>query len=86
MRLRTRPPLLTYLLARGIYGGGFRKVVALKALLLEAEKVGDPVRPLCHLQLLEGGGGVFVVCDGWVFGVKGKVKRRKVALMGAGRG
>ena len=49
---------------RGIYGGGFRRLVALKALLLESEKVRDPVRPLCHRDLLVGGRGVFEVCDG----------------------
>ena len=46
-------------LVRGICWGGFWRVVALKALLLEGEKVGDPVHSLCHQELLEGGGGIF---------------------------
>ena len=51
-------------LVRGIYGGGFRMVIALKALLPEDERVGNTVRPMCHRELLEGGGGVLGVCDG----------------------
>ena len=49
---------------RGIYGGGFWRVVALKALLLEGEKLGDPVRTLCHRELMVGGGCVLGLCDG----------------------
>ena len=30
----------------------------------------DPVRPLCHRELLEGGGGVLGVFDGWVSDVE----------------
>ena len=54
----------------GIYRGGFWRVVALKALLLEGEKVGRPVCPLCHPELREGGGGVLGVCDGRVVEVE----------------
>ena len=51
---------------RGIYGGGFWEVVALLALFLEGEEVGNPPRPLCHRELLEGGCGILGVCDGRV--------------------
>ena len=57
-------------LVRGIYGGGFQGVVALKALLLESEEVGDPVCTLYHREFLEGSGGVLGVCDGRVVGVE----------------
>ena len=51
-------------MVQGIYGAGFWRVVALKALLLDGEKVWDPVGSLCHRELLEGVGGVLGVCDG----------------------
>ena len=57
-------------LVRGIYGGGIWRVLALRALLLEGEKVGYPVRSLCHREILEGGGGVLAVCDGRMVGVE----------------
>ena len=53
-------------LVRGIYGGGFWGVVALEALFLEGEEVGNPTRLPCHRELLEGGCGVLGVCDGRV--------------------
>ena len=53
-------------LVRGVYGGGFWRVVALYALFLEGEEVGDPLCPLCHQELVEGGCGVLGVCDGRV--------------------
>ena len=56
-------------LVRGIFGGGLWRV-ALKALLLESEIVGDPVHPLCHPEFLEGGGGVLGLCDGRVVEVE----------------
>ena len=37
---------------------------------MEAEEVGDPPRPLCHRELLEGGCGVLGVCDGRVVEVE----------------
>ena len=46
------------------------RVVALKTLLLEGEKVGNQVRPLCHRELLEGGPGFLGVCDGQVVEVE----------------
>ena len=55
---------------RGIYGGGFWGVVALWALFLEGEELGNPPRPLCHRELLEGGRGVLGVCDGRVVEVE----------------
>ena len=38
----------------------------MKALLLEGEKVGDPVHSPCYRELLEGFHGVLGVCDGRV--------------------
>ena len=38
------PVAFVCFLVRGIYGGGRWSIVTLKALLLEGEKVGDPVR------------------------------------------
>ena len=46
--------------------GLFGRAVTLKGLLLECEKVGDDVHPLCYQDLSEGGGGVLGVCDGLV--------------------
>ena len=60
------PVALVRFLVRGIYGGGFWRVVALEAFFLEGEKVGDLLLPLCHPELLEGGCGVLGVCDGRV--------------------
>ena len=60
------PVALVRFLVRIICRGGFRRVIALKSLLLEGEEVGDPVRPRCHQELLQGCGGVLGVCDGWV--------------------
>ena len=76
------PVAFVHSLVRGIYGGGFWRVVALKALLLEGEKVEDPVRPLCHRELMEGGGGVLGVCDGRVV----EVEEVDVSLDGRGPG
>ena len=64
------PVAFACFLVCGINGGGLRRVVALKALLLESEKLGDPVRPRCHRELLEGGSGALGVCDGWVIEVE----------------
>ena len=65
------PVAFVCFMVRGIYEGAFRGVVALKALLLESERVGAPVRNLCHRYFLEGGGGVLGVCDDWLVEVKG---------------
>ena len=51
-------------LVRAVYGGGLWRVIALKALVLDTEEVGDPVRPLCHWELSEGGGVFLGLCDG----------------------
>ena len=72
-------------LVRGIYGAGFWRVVALKALLLEGERMGSPVHPLCHRELLKGGGGVPGVCDGRVVEgeeVDGSLDGRGLGLSG----
>ena len=72
-------------LVQGIYGGGVRGVVALKALLLEGEKVGNPVRPPCHPELLEGDGGVLGVFDGRVVEIEevdGSLGWRRPGLWG----
>ena len=60
------PVAFVRFLVRGIYGGGFWGVVALWALFLEGEELGNPPRPLCHRELLQGGRGVLGVCDGRV--------------------
>ena len=57
-------------LVRGIYRGAYKRVVALKALHLESEDLGDPVRPVCHREFLESGGVVLGVCDRWVVEVE----------------
>ena len=47
----------------------------MQAFLLEGEKVGDPVRSLCHPEFLEGGSGLCGVCDGRLVEVE-EVDRR----------
>ena len=64
------PVAFVCFLVRGIYRGAYKRVVALKALLLESEDFGDPVRPVCHHQFLKGDGVVLGVCDGWVVEVE----------------
>ena len=64
------PVAFVCFLVRIICRGRFRRVIALKSLLLEAEEVGDPVCPLCHQELLQGSGGVLGVCDGPVVEVE----------------
>ena len=64
------PVAFVRFLVRGIYGGGFWGVVALWDLFLEGEEVGNPPRPPCHRELLEGGCGVLRVCDGRVVEVE----------------
>ena len=57
----------------------------MKALLLEGEKIGNSVRPPCHRELLEGGGGVLGLCDGRVVEVEdvdGSLGRRGPVLWG----
>ena len=58
------PVAFVCFLVRGIHGGGFEGVVALKALIPEREEVGYPVRTLCHRDLLECGVSVLGICDG----------------------
>ena len=64
------PVAFVRFLVRGIYGGGFWWVVALQALFLKGKEVGNPPRPLCHRELLEGDCGVLGVCDGRVVEVE----------------
>ena len=64
------PVAFVHFLVRGIYGGGFWGVIALYALFLDGEGVGNPLRPLCHRELLEGGRGVPGVHDGRVVEVE----------------
>ena len=64
------PVAFVCFLVWAIYGGGFWRVVALGALLLESEGLGNPVGPLCNWELLAGSKGVLGVCDGRVVEVQ----------------
>ena len=49
---------------------------------MEGEEVGNPLRSLCHRELLEGGCGVLGVCDGGMV----EVEEVDGGLVGGGLG
>ena len=69
-------------LFRGVYGGWFRRALALKGLLWEREEVGDQLVPLRYGELVEGGGSFLRYVTAGCF----TSRRLMVASVAAGRG